>query len=204
MTRVPLLFRKEPDVLGLLRVHAAAVRDGIASFAEWSVTGATAAGDAVRSARFNGQEAHTTLVHALMDVLSTPVDREDIYLLSERLQDVIVVAKTTVREADAFGFRADTHSAAMGRMADAAVHSLCIAVEALRADTETALGAVADAGSACGDLDRAYRQAVVSSWDGVDVRTTISRQNVYRRYTELAAAIERVAHRVWFGILKEA
>jgi hypothetical protein len=204
MTRVPLLFRKEPDVLGLLRAHAAVVTDGIASFAEWSVTGSTADADAVRQARFDAQEAHTTLVHALMDVLSTPVDREDLYTLSERLQDVIVVAKTTVREADAFGFEADTHSAAMGRLADAAVHSLCTAVEALRADTEAALASVTDAESACGDLDRIYRQAVVSSWHGVDIRTTISHQNVYRRYTELAAAIERVTHRVWFGVLKEA
>jgi uncharacterized protein Yka (UPF0111/DUF47 family) len=190
--------------LGLLRAHAAAVSDGIASFADWSVTGTAADAEAVRRARFDAQEAHTTLVHALMDVLSTPVDREDLYLLSERVQDVIVVAKTIVREADAFGFTADSHSAAMGRMAGAGVQSLCIAVQALRAETETALAAVKDAEAACGDLDRVYRQAVVSSWDGADVRTAISRQNVYRRYAELAEAIERVAHRVWFGVLKEA
>jgi uncharacterized protein Yka (UPF0111/DUF47 family) len=204
VSRVPLLFRREPDVFELLRIHARAVGTCLEAFARWSRTGETADRDAVRSTRYSADENHKSLVRALMEVLSTPVDREDIYVLSERLQDVAVAAKNIVREAEALDMRPNDYTAELGRLVAGATESVVDAVCHLHRNTDASLAAVDAAASAVHAVDRAYRRAMGSIWDDcAEPRIATARHAVYRRYADLGETVDNVIHRVWYGILKD-
>jgi hypothetical protein len=186
----------------MLRSQAAVVARALDAFERWA-GGDGDAGDDVASAAADGRAAHRALVDALIEVLSTPVDREDLYLLSERLQDVAVSAREVVREAVALGFEPDAHTLALARLVHTGVTGLVGAVDAIHRDTDAALGAVETTFRATEELGDAYGDAMASMWDGADARTAAARHAVYRRCADLSQAVDRVAHRVRYGVLKD-
>ena len=102
-----------PDVLGLLRDQADVTTRGMTAFARWSATGDAADARAVRDAEHEGDDLRHELLQALSTALTTPIEQEDAYALSERIDEVLDRAKDTVRVADAFQWRPDEHTAAM-------------------------------------------------------------------------------------------
>jgi uncharacterized protein Yka (UPF0111/DUF47 family) len=83
-----------PDVLGLLRKQADVTSRGVAAFARWSATGDAADAQAVRDAEHDGDDLRHELLQALSTALTTPIEQEDAYALSERIDEVLDRART--------------------------------------------------------------------------------------------------------------
>ena len=103
----------------------------MAAFARWSATGDAADARAVRDAEHEGDDLRHELLQALSTALTTPIEQEDAYALSERIDEVLDRAKDTVRVADAFQWRPDEHTAAMGASVEEATRHLNDAVGCL-------------------------------------------------------------------------
>lgn len=195
---------REPDVLGLVRAQADEVRAGIDAFAEWSRTGGDTHAENVRDHNRRQERAAADLLTQLRVALSTPLGREGMYLLSERLGAVLEEGKLTVREAEAVHWTPDGFTATLGAAVRDATRQGTDAIAGLGHHTDRA---TADAQAAIGTVDRmwhTYREALVDARTEADIRRQIDRHDFYRRYITCAQAVERMAHRVWYTVLEEA
>ncbi len=202
MSRRPWFLPREPDVLGAIRRQADVTLGGMKAFDEWSRTGADEMARAVRDAEHEADEIRRELLRELTAALTTPVDQEDLYWLSERLDAVVNQAKNTVREAEALGVPPDAHTAAMGGLALEAGEHLARAFAELGAKNEHP-GKSADAAvRAARAIERGYRAAIAALPPDADAKTVVTMREIYRGYAEIADAVVRVATRIWYAVLK--
>ncbi len=193
-----------PDVLALLVEQGESSVTGMIAFAAWSHDGGPEAAAAVRSARDEAYSARREMLAALQVALSTPVDQEDLYTLSERVDRILEVARHAVREAEVLGWTPDVHAGTMGDRLAEGTRALVAGFDLLVKDPEEA-GRQADAASdAVHHVERDYREAMAELLQVDDLRTVLAGQDLYRRYLVVADAIVRVADRLWYVVLRGA
>lgn len=193
-----------PDVVGLLVAQGELTVAGMDAFNAWSHSGAQDMAGAVRSAQHRAYHARRELLAALQAALSTPVDQEDLYILSERIDRILTEARATLREAEVLGHAPDTHTGKMADRLAAGTRELVTGFELLRSDPEEA-GRRADAASdAVHHVERDYREAMARLLEVDDVRVVLAGQVLSRRYLAVADDIVAVADRLWFVVLRGA
>lgn len=199
-----LLPGSGPDALALLVAQGALTQEGLAHFARWSESGSADASAEVRRCRAEAYQARRALLAALQSALSTPLDQEDLYILSERLDRILNEAKDAVREAEVLGWPPDLHARAMGQhLADGTV-ALVTAFGMLAHDLAGA-GRLADVSTAAvRHVEHRYREAMTDLLGASDIRTVIAAQDLYRRYVMVAAHVVAVADRLWYAVLRGA
>ncbi len=203
--RRPWFLQSEPDVLELLRVQVRLTESSLRAFAEWSADGREEAAAAVRANEHEGDTARRALVKALREVLSAPLDQEDLYTVSDRLDLVQNVAKNVVRQAQAARWPPDGHSARMAASALTAIGHLASAFDALPKDTAAASNHADFAIKATRGMEKEYRGAIAALAESSEpAGRIVLAAEIYRGYDSLGNAIVGVCHRVWFSVLKEA
>jgi hypothetical protein len=192
-----------PDLIGLLDAQAQVTVRGMDAFAAWSA-GDIAKAEEIRRAEHDADDARRNLQRELRAAFSTPLDPEDIYELSERLDIVLNAAKNAVREAEVMDIRPDTALAEMAALAANGVRHIAKAFVVITKGGDEATNE-ADAAIKCErEIERLYR-AAMSQLRGVDDISQITAwREMYRRYARLAEAIVLVAERVWYAVVKEA
>jgi uncharacterized protein len=193
-----------PDVLALLVTQGELSVSGLAAFDAWSHGGGPEAAAAVRSAQLEAYSARRELLAALQAALSTPVDQEDLYSLSERVDRILNQASNTVREAEVLGWTPDAHAGMMCERLAEGTRALIAGFELLLKNPDEA-GRRADAASdAVHHVERYYREAMAELLQVNDLRAVLAAQDIYRRYLSVAEAIVAVADRLWFVVLRGA
>jgi len=119
-----LLLPALPDVIALLVAQGELTITGMDAFEAWSTRGDPDAAAAVRTAQHQAYEARRQLLTALQTALSTPIDQEDLYLLSERIDHVMNMARNTVREGEVLTWSPDTAASQMGARLAAGARAL--------------------------------------------------------------------------------
>jgi uncharacterized protein Yka (UPF0111/DUF47 family) len=192
-----------PDLLGMLLEQSEITLNGIDAFVRWS-SGEVEQNEAVRRFEHDADLARRTVLKELRAAFSTPLDPEDIYELSERLDEVLNGAKNAVRESEIMKLPPD---AAMGDMAghlQTGVQHLHAAFQALKTDQDLAT-AEADKAIHCErDLEHSYRTAMSVLTDEPDLKLVTGRRELYRRYSRIGESLVNVAHRVWYSVVKES
>lgn len=199
-----ILLPAAPDVLALLVAQGEHCATGLDAFDAWSHGGGQETAAALRPARHAAHAARRELLEALQAALSTPVDQEDLYILSERIDRVLNEARNALREAEILGWTPDAHAGMMGaRLADG-TRALVAGFGLLIKDPEAA-GRQSDAASeAVRHVERDYREAVVDLRTVDDLRAVMTAHDLYRRYLSVAEAIVAVADRLWYIVLRGA
>lgn len=199
-----LLPGSGPNVLSLLVAQGKLTEEGLAHFARWSESGSPRDSAEVHRSRTEAYQARRDLLAALQSALSTPLDQEDLYILSERLDRVLNEAKDTVREAEVLGWSPDSHAKAMGHHLAEGTKALVTAFAMLPHDLNGA-GLQADAStSSVRQVEHRYREAMTGLLGASDVRTVIAAQDLYRRYVRVADHVVAVADRLWYAVLRGA
>lgn len=193
---------QNPDVLGLLNEQVTVTLRGLDAFVDWSA-GNVAAERRVRDAEHDADDARRRLMIEVRAAFSPPLEPEDIYELSERLDAVLNGAKNVVREAELMDMAPDPPLAEMaGSLRDGAGH-ISEAFAALVSDTDRATTA-ADAAIKCvRALERSYRRAMSKLLAERDIGEITGRRELYRRYARLGEGLESVAERVWYSVVKK-
>jgi hypothetical protein len=191
-------------VVALLVAQGELTVAGMDAFKQWSHAGGQDFAEAVRSAQHEAYHARRQLLAALQAALSTPVDQEDLYALSERIDRILTEARDALREAEVLGCAPDAYTGRMAeRLADG-TRALVTGFELLRKGPEEA-GRRADAASdAVYHVERDYREAMAKLLQADDLRAVVAGQLLYRRYLDAAEAIVAVADRLWFVVLRGA
>jgi uncharacterized protein Yka (UPF0111/DUF47 family) len=193
-----------PDVVGMLHAQVEVTLEGLDALGRWAEGGGVEAADAVRDAEHRADSAKRALHRALRIAFTTPVDAEDLYWLSERLDAVINGAKDAVREAEVMAMAPDPPVAEMATLLVEGVAHLDDAVAHLVADGDEATEA-ADAAVKCQRrIERVYRAAMSDLIELDDLREVMSRRELYRRMARLGDTLVEVAERVWYAVVKES
>ncbi len=194
---------KSPDVLALLRDQAAQTVEGLGAFAAWSA-GDPAQAEVVRDMEHAADDTRRQLQSELRAAFTTPMDAEDIYELSERLDAVLNGAKNAVREAEVMDVAPDAALAEMAAFLADGVGHIRDAFGALPARVDAATAA-ADAAIKCQRaLEHAYRTAMSALIGIEDLRAVMTWREMYRRYARIGDVLVRVAERVWYATVKES
>ena len=195
----------EPDVLGLLAAQAQVTVDGMAALVAWS-QGEVEAGRAVRAAEHKADELKRALWLALRDAFITPLEPEDLFFVSAKLDAVLGGAKDAVREAEVTATAPDEAIAAMAQALAEGVGHLQDAFGAFgggrNAFTEATASADA-AHKAVRGVERLYREAMAALLLLEDPRLVTSRRELYRRMSRMGAIVTEIADRVWYTAVKE-
>lgn len=159
----------------------------------------------MRASQEQAYAARRHLLTSLQAVLSSPIDQEDLYVLSERVDRVLTQARHVLREAEVLAWSPNASSAAMGSKLATGTGALAEGFRLLVQDP-TEAGNKADAATdAVHHVERDYRQAMADLLDQPgDLRTTLAAQDIYRRYLQVAEAIVAVADRLWYAVLRGA
>ncbi len=204
-------FPETPDVLGMLRHQAAITLDGMDALCAWAA-GDMSAADRLRDREHDADEAKRELRTALRSAFITPIGAEDIYVLSQRLDDVINGAKDAVREAEVMAMAPDEPIVGMSAFLAEGVRHLVDAFAILVAGSTSGKGGRAGDPTEAADravkaqrqLERVYRNAMVALLEVDDVREVMGRRELYRRFSRVSESVQEVADRVWYATVKEA
>ena len=189
-------------ILGAVSIGAPVT--GMDAFNAWSHPSAQDMADASRAAQHHAYHARRELLAALQAALSTPIDQEDVYTPSERIDRILTEARDTLREAEVLGRASDAHTGKMADRLAAGTRALVAGFHVLRTDPEEA-GRQADAASdVVHHVERDYREAMAELLQADDPRAVFAGQVVYRRYLGVAEAITAVADKLWFVVLRGA
>lgn len=196
-----------PDVLGMLEEQARVTVEGFEALVDWAAGDPTGL-DRVRQAEHRADERKRALRRALTEAYTTPLDAEDIYTLSERLDAVMNGAKDTVREAEVMAMAPDEHVLAMCSLLAEGVRHLAEAFARLRdrrprSEGERATDAADAAIRSQRNLERIYRTAMSALLSVDDLREVVGRRELYRRLSRMSRDIMQVAERVWYATFKE-
>jgi uncharacterized protein Yka (UPF0111/DUF47 family) len=199
---------ESPDVLGMLRRQAAVTVEGLAALVAWA-NAEPGAARRVRDCEHRADDTKRELRRALTLAFMTPIDAEDLYVMSERLDAVLNGAKDAVREAEVMGIPPDEAVAAMAALLADGVGHLAAAFERLDPDRRSKGGASAtDAADAAvktqRQLERVYRQAASALLQVQDLREVMGRRELYRRVSRISETLTEAADRVWYATVKEA
>ena len=123
-----------PDVLGLLCRQAAVTYEGMQALVGWA-GGEPGAAERVREFEHRADDTKRELRQALTVAFTTPMDAEDLYVMSERLDAVLNGAKDTVRESEVMGIPPDEAAAAMATLLADGVRHLMEAFQRLDSDS---------------------------------------------------------------------
>jgi uncharacterized protein Yka (UPF0111/DUF47 family) len=195
---------RRPDVVALLVAQGTISVTGMDAFDAWSRGGGSASAAAVRTAEHAAAAARRELLAALQTALSTPVDQEDLYVLSERVDRVLTEARYVVREADVLAWTPDAHAGSMGRELAAGTRELVAGFALVLKDPAEAGRRADAAGEVVRRVERDYREAMAGLLGSDDLRAVLATQDLYRRYLQVAEAVDSVADRLWYSVLRGA
>jgi hypothetical protein len=198
---------ESPDVLGMLGRQAVVTGEGMAALVAWA-SGEPEAAQRVRDCQHRADDTKRELRRALTVAFMTPIDAEDLYVMSERLDAVLNGAKDAVREAEVMAVSPDEAVAAMASLLAEGVGHLTTAFERLDPDRRRKGDASAtDAADAAvqtqRQLERVYRQAASALLEVEDLREVMGRRELYRRVSRTSETLTEAADRVWYATVKE-
>jgi uncharacterized protein Yka (UPF0111/DUF47 family) len=198
---------ENPDVLDMLCRQAAITCEGMTALVGW----ANAEPDAARQVReleHQADDAKRELRLALTNAFITPIDAEDLYVMSERLDAVLNGAKDTVRESEVMGIGPDEAVVAMATLLAEGASHLATAFERLDPGKrgKVGVGATEAADAAVKSqrrLERVYREAASALLAVDDLREVMGRRELYRRFSRVSETLVEAADRVWYATVKE-
>jgi hypothetical protein len=199
-------FPETLDVIGMLQAQAAVTLEGLEAVVAWA-GGDPAAAELVRQLEHDADDRKRELLKALTESFLTPLDGEDLYMMSKHLDDVLNGAKDAVRESEVMALAPDEHVLGMARCLLEGVRHLDEAFASLRPDSGRPGRAATDAADAAvkaqRQLERVYRSAMSTLIDVDDLREVMARRELYRRFSRIGDSVIEAAERVWYSTVKE-
>ncbi|HTT86097.1 MAG TPA: DUF47 family protein [Acidimicrobiales bacterium] len=197
------LLPETPDVLGLLAEQGRVTIEGAEAFDRWA-SGHASEAERVRALEHTADDARHAVMAALRQAFTTPLEPEDLFELSERLDAVLNQVKDLVREAEVLAMDPDDAMAEMSHLVLAGVRELVAAIPDLARAPDTATAAADRAIHQHRGIERVYRRAMSGLLEATELREVAGKRELYRRYARIGDAIEHVANRIWYAVVKQA
>lgn len=197
------VFEPPVDFYGVLIKHAETTLAGMEELNCWILEGAEERCQKVRDLEQAADVIKLDLQRKLVEAFVTPFDREDIYDLSNRLDEVINSAKATVREIEALSMPPDD-SFVKEMVATLVEGSRCLlnSFSNLKDNLPEAERQAVLARKAENRLSRLYRQAMRELFEIKDLKRILRTVEIYRSLVIAAEHIDSVGAKLQHVIVK--
>ena len=192
-----------PDVLGLLRRQVAVTIEGLDAFRGWT-RGEEGAAARLEDAGRRGDAAKREVLRALRAAFVTPLEPEDVFMLSRGIDWILNYADDLVKEADALATTPDAGIAEMAELLGTALRSIDEAISHLGSDPDAATASADAAIVAERRLEDVYYRGMASLLQLREMRDRVSHRELYRRCTRIGELVVDVAERVVYAVVKES
>lgn len=200
---VARFFAPRIDFYALLVAQADTTLRGVEGLETWLSTGAAERCQVVRDLEHHGDELKASLQSKLAESFVTPFDREDIYDLSVRLDEVLNSAKNSAREVEALNYcPRDSSLSEMARNLVEGSRCLYNSFRNLNVNLEEASAQAKLARKSENRFEKVYRQAMRELFELNDFKTILRTLEVYRTMVQTASRIDMVAEKLHHVIVK--
>ncbi len=187
------LFKKKQNVfLKLIHDQAALTLDGLEALKTFMISGDPAASALLSAKEKEADEARRILIDELNNTFITPFDREDIFLLSRTIDDVLDYAYSTVSEMEILKVEPTEYMQKMASILRDAANELLMAVDRLENHPGVANDHAQRAKSLENRVEELYREALADLFSGAeDIQHVIKMLKSREVYRHLSNAADR-------------
>ncbi|MGC8659289.1 MAG: DUF47 domain-containing protein [Desulfomonilaceae bacterium] len=134
------------------------------------------------------------LIDELNQTFITPMDREDIFMLSRSVDDVLDHAYNTVKEMDVFDVDSNEFLLQMAELLQKGAEELLNAIKHLKKNPNVASEYVVRAKRIENKMNDAYLNALNQLFSGTNVRLMFSYREIYRHFNRSADTVDEAAN----------
>ena len=187
------LFKKKQNVfLKLIHDQAALTLDGLEALKTFMISGDPVASALLSAKEKEADEARRILIDELNNTFITPFDREDIFLLSRTIDDVLDYAYSTVSEMEILKVEPTEYMQKMASILRDAANELLMAVDRLENHPGVANDHAQRAKSLENRVEELYREALADLFSGAeDIQHVIKMLKSREVYRHLSNAADR-------------
>ena len=197
------VFEPKTDFFALLNVQAAATLEGMLALEEWINEGTFERCQKVRDIENVADEHKLELERKLVESFITPFDREDIYDLSIKLDEVINSAKTIAREIEALEIKSsDSYLKEMAATLVEGTRCLNQSFIHLQSNPMEASNQATLARKSENRFAKIYRLAMKNLFTLDDFKTLLKTREVYSCMVSCATKIDIVGEKLVHVIVK--
>ena len=187
------MFKNKQNVfLKLIHDQASLTLDGLEALKTFMISGDPAASALLSSKEKEADEARRILIDELNKTFITPFDREDIFLLSRTIDDVLDYAYSTVSEMEILKVEPTNYMQQMASILRDAAYELLMAVDRLENHPGVANDHAQRAKSLENRVEEVYREALADLFSGAeDIQHVIKMLKSREVYRHLSNAADR-------------
>ena len=200
--------QKENKFVSLLITQSEITSAGLLLLEDW-VSAPRVKSEAVEQMRVKELEAdeiRRILIDELHNSFITPFDREDIFMLSLYIDDVLDYAYTTIEEMRLLEIDADEHLTEMVKHTREATEELALAIKRLSANPRVAGDHARRAKKMENDVDHLYRVAIsdlfIKAKDFKPLMAMLRRREIYRHVANMADQADKAADVMGMVVMK--
>jgi predicted phosphate transport protein (TIGR00153 family) len=187
------IFKKKQNVfLKLIHDQASLTLDGLEALKSFMSSQDPAASTLLSTKEKEADEARRILIDELNKTFITPFDREDIFLLSRTIDDVLDYAYSTVSEMEILKVEPTNYMQSMASILRDAAYELLMAVDRLENHPGVANDHAQRAKSLENRVEEVYREALADLFGGAeDIQHVIKMLKSREVYRHLSNAADR-------------
>lgn len=186
----------------LLHDHAALLCEASAKLLQYIETGDDRLSEEVHEIENRGDTLLRDMIDALQDTFVTPIDRGDLYTLSEAIDDMLDYLNNAARELKLFGITGTAEMGAMGKILSDSSSRILDAITSLPRDTQRAIEGARAAIQSEHRVEDIYRRTITVLFDNPDLPTALKRREIYRHLSNSADRAEAIGRLIFKIVVK--
>ncbi|NLJ30542.1 MAG: DUF47 family protein [Clostridiales bacterium] len=197
------IFAGRIDFFQLLQEQSEYIIKSAHSLASYTLTLNPRDAKEVKALEEQADDKRFELVQDLNKTFITPYDREDIYMLSKSLDDILDYYKTTVKELEIYQIG---HSAELTEFMDVlliASESINNSVCNMKKNPKCAIQYAVKAKKYENKVESLYRHAVAALLESDDIKHIIKMREIYRHLSNCADRIDQASDLICHILIKE-
>lgn len=188
-------FPREKNFYGMLVEQSQLTLKGINIFIDILTTGVkTESVRLIVDAEHEADKKRRILIDDLNRTFITPIEREDIFLLSRAIDDILDLAKSAVEEFQIYKLTTNNDITAMLGKIKNGVDSLNESISYLKDHPSIAVEKATAAKDSTDDLEMLYYQALARLCEGEDVKYIFKMREIYKHIYNLSCRVDEAAN----------
>lgn len=197
------IFGSKIDFFQLLREQAEYIKKSVHALASYTKELNPADAEEVKSLEEQADQKRFELVQDLNKTFITPYDREDIYMLSKSLDDILDYYKTTIKEMEIYQVGQAPELCEFVDVLETASANIYDAVDNMEKNPKNAVQFAVKAKKCENKVESLYRHSVAALLMSDDIKYIIKMRELYRHLSNCADRIDQASDLICHILMKE-